>query len=51
MEFHTNPSAGSHCVSYGRTDGQSDRHDEAKSRFFQLFCVGKELQLNKDKSF
>jgi hypothetical protein len=33
IKFHQNPSGGSRVVQRGRTD----RHDEATSRFLQLF--------------
>jgi hypothetical protein len=36
ITFHENPSSGSRVVSFGRTDGQTDRH-ESNSRFPQ-FC-------------
>jgi hypothetical protein len=37
IEFHENPSSGSCVVPVGRTDRQTDRQDEANSRFSQ-FC-------------
>ena len=36
-KFHENPSSGSRVVSCGKTDGRTDRHDEANSPFSQ-FC-------------
>ena len=36
IKFHENPSSGSRVVQCGRTDGRTDRHDEADSRFWQL---------------
>ena len=32
IKFRGNPFSGSRAVPCGRTDGQSDRHDEANSR-------------------
>ena len=44
ITLHENSSNGSRVVScgrtYGRTDGQTDRHDEANSRFSQLRETG-----------
>jgi hypothetical protein len=37
IEFNENPSNGSRVVACGRTDGHSDKHGEANSRFSQ-FC-------------
>jgi hypothetical protein len=37
IKFHSNPSIGSRVIACGETDGQTDRYDEAKSRFSQ-FC-------------
>jgi hypothetical protein len=37
IKFHENPSSKSQIVSYGRTDGQTDRCDEVNSRFLP-FC-------------
>jgi len=37
FNFHENPSSGSLVVPCRRTDGWTDRHDEANSRFSQ-FC-------------
>jgi hypothetical protein len=37
IKFHDNPSSGSRAVPYGQTDRQTDKHDEASSRFLQ-FC-------------
>jgi len=37
IKFHENPSSGSRVVPCGRLDGQTNRHDEADSRFSQ-FC-------------
>ena len=34
--FHENPSSGSQVVPCGRTDGRTERHDEAISRFSQF---------------
>ena len=36
-KFHENPSIVREVVQCGRTDRQMDRHDDAKSRFYQ-FC-------------
>jgi len=36
-KLHENPSSGSRVVLCGQTDGRTDRHDEANSRFPQ-FC-------------
>jgi len=36
-KLHENPSSGIRVVPCGRTDGRTDRHDEADSRFSQ-FC-------------
>ena len=36
IKFHENPSSGSRVVPCGRTDGRTDRHDEANSRFPNL---------------
>jgi len=33
IKFHENPSSGSLVVPCGRTDGRTDRHDEANYRF------------------
>jgi hypothetical protein len=37
IKFNENLSSGSRVVACGRTDGQTDKHDEASSRFSQ-FC-------------
>ena len=37
IKFHENPSSGSRVVLWGRTDGWTNRYDEAKSRF-SPFC-------------
>jgi hypothetical protein len=37
VKFRENPSSGSRVVPCGRTDGKTDRHDEANSRSSQ-FC-------------
>jgi hypothetical protein len=37
-KFHGNPSSKSSGASHGRTDGQTNIHDTAKSCFSQLFC-------------
>jgi hypothetical protein len=37
IKFHENSSRGRRVVPCGRTDGQTDRHDEANSRFSE-FC-------------
>jgi len=37
IKFHVNPSSGSRVVPCGQTDGRTDRHDKANSRFSQ-FC-------------
>jgi hypothetical protein len=36
LKFNGNPSSGSRVVPRGRTEGRTDRHDQAKSRFSQL---------------
>jgi hypothetical protein len=33
LKFHENPSSGSRIISCGQTDRQTNRHDEANSRF------------------
>jgi len=35
-KFNENVFSGSRVVPYGRTDGRTDRHDKAHSRFLQL---------------
>ena len=37
IKYRENPSSGSQVVPCGYTDGRTDRHDEANSRFSQ-FC-------------
>ena len=37
IKFNQNPSSGIQVVSRRRTDGWTDRHHEAKSRFLQFF--------------
>jgi len=37
IKFHENPSSGGRDVPCGQTDGRTDIHDEANSRFSQ-FC-------------
>ena len=37
VNFHENPISGSRVVPSGLADGQTDRHNEASSRFSQ-FC-------------
>jgi intracellular sulfur oxidation DsrE/DsrF family protein len=45
MKFHENPSSGNQVVTCGQTDGQMDRHDEAKSPLLQFCkCVQKGIQ-------
>jgi hypothetical protein len=39
MKFHENLSSGSRVVQCGQTDGLTDRHDEAKSRFPPRECT------------
>jgi len=36
IKFQQKPSSGNQVVPYGRTDGQTDRHDEANSRYSEL---------------
>jgi hypothetical protein len=36
IKFYQNPSSGSRVVPCGRTDGRTDGHDEASSRFSQI---------------
>jgi hypothetical protein len=36
VKFHENPFSGGRVVPCGQTDGQTDRHDEAKSLFVIL---------------
>jgi len=40
IKFRENPSSGRRVVPFGRTGGQTDRHDEANSRFFANFRTG-----------
>ena len=37
IKFHENPSSGTRVIPYERTDGRTDRYDEANSRFSK-FC-------------
>ena len=37
IEFHENQSSRNSVVPCGQTEGQTDRHDEANSRFSQVF--------------
>jgi len=37
IQFYENPTSGSRVVPYVRTDGRTDRHDEANSRFSRFF--------------
>jgi hypothetical protein len=37
IKFHGNPFSGSRHVSWGQTNGETDRHDEVKS-YFPQFC-------------
>ena len=37
IKFHENSFGGSRVVLCGQTDGRTDRHDEANSRFSQFF--------------
>jgi len=36
IKFHENPFSGSQATPCGQTDGRTDRHDEANSRFSQF---------------
>jgi hypothetical protein len=52
IKFHENPSSGSQIVTCGRTDEQTgrqtDRHDEANSRFSQ-FCERAKKKIKKNR--
>jgi len=37
IKCHENPCSGSRVVLYERTDGRTDIHDEANSRFSQFY--------------
>jgi len=37
IRFHENPSSGSQAVPFGQAEGRTHRHEEANSRFSQIF--------------
>jgi len=37
IKFRENPSSGNRVVAWGQTEGRTDRHNEAKSRFSKFF--------------
>jgi hypothetical protein len=40
IKFHENPPSGSWVITFGRTDGQTDRHDETSSCVCALKLIG-----------
>jgi hypothetical protein len=49
MKFRENPFSGSRVVPCGRKVGQTDKHDEANSRFWQ-FCESTRNRENQAKT-
>jgi hypothetical protein len=41
--FYRNPSSGTRADTYGQTDGKTDKHDEANSRFSPLMKTRRKM--------